>query len=115
MKRNKQIKVLDIFLILLLIMIVLIAVLISFTNKATNKSIIVFSLVLVLLMIGLGTYRYWIAYPEFKGFKAPLFLPKAVGLGWSINPRNPIGLVLIGITTIFIVSIIIYFLINGVN
>lgn len=107
MTNNNKLKILDILLLILTVIIIALAVIISLLHQDNNKVILSLIGFLALAVVGISTYRYWVAYPEFSGLKAPLFVPKAVGLGWSINPRNPIGL---GLTIVLTVILIIVFI-----
>ena len=102
MKNNQRLKILDICMLTATIIILLIAILLSITNIQLNKPLITTTLILTELIICLSVYRHWLAYPEYKGLKAPLFVPKAVGLGWTLNSRNPVGLTIDIILAVFI-------------
>jgi len=105
MENNKRIKIVDTILIGIIVIILLLAFSAPWLHQENNKTFLMLIGVLALIEIGLSTYRYWIAYPEFKGLKAPIFVPKAVGLGWSLNPRNPIGMALTIITVIILIVV----------
>ncbi|MCP0885733.1 helix-turn-helix domain-containing protein [Ligilactobacillus sp. WILCCON 0076] len=102
-RMQKKLRFLDI------ILIILIGGLLCFSllNKINTHFMLLITMVIVLLILFLSLYRYWIAYPKKKGEKVPLFVPKAAGLGWSINPQNPIGLL---IFIILIIIVIVSFL-----
>lgn len=107
MTNNKKVKILDIVLLILVMVIILLGVMLSLFHQDNNKVFLSLAGILTLALIGISTYRYWVAYPEYNGLKAPFFVPKAVGLGWSINPRNPIGL---GLTVFLTIVLIIVFI-----
>lgn len=92
---NHKLKKVDILLVTLTLVLVTIALFGVFLNYQNGKLMVVIITIIALLILGVSTYRYWIAYPELRGLKAPLFVPKAIGLGWSINPRNPVGMVIV--------------------
>lgn len=97
---NKKLKLLDIGMLLLTI-VILIGALFSSPDNKWMMSLIFIS---VLILLGIGTYRYWITFPEYKGRNSPIFLPKIYGLGWAINPRNPFGMVVVGILFVVIIT-----------
>lgn len=92
---NKKLRILDIWLVSFTLLLLLLAGVAALLHYQNSKLMVVVVTIFGLIIIALSTYRYWVAYPEFKGLRAPILVPKAVGLGWSINPRNPIGMVLI--------------------
>lgn len=106
MNSEKKLKILDIILVsLIAVMLLVIMGLVIFQPPADHKLVLIVVALLALVLIALSTYRYWLAYPEQTGMKAPLFVPKAIGLGWSINPRNPIGMALTVAIVIFLVVV----------
>lgn len=107
MKNNKRLRILDVILLLLTLIIISLGVVLSLFHQSNNKVFLSLAGILALVLLVISTYRYWLAYPEYSGLKAPLFVPKAVGLGWSINPRNPIGLGLTFFVTIFLIIVFI--------
>lgn len=87
--------------------IIFLGVILSLFHQDNNKMFLSLAGILALALISISTYRYWVAYPDYSGMNAPFFVPKAVGLGWSINPRNPIGL---GLTIFLTIVLIIVFI-----
>ncbi|WP_314576575.1 hypothetical protein [Enterococcus gilvus] len=108
MSNQRKLKLLDILMVVLLVFLLGFAFIPVFIHSdGLRPPFAIILLVLILILIGLSTYRYWLAYPEMKGEKAPLFVPKALGLGWSVNPRNPIGLaIIIGVALIVVAAFI---------
>lgn len=43
-----------------------------------------------------------------------LFVEKRIGIGWEVNLGNPIGLIFLLVTFIFLIGMIIYFIISGI-
>ena len=102
-RMQKKLRILD---IILLISIGFLLCL-SFLNKINTPLMTIITMIVVLLILFLSIYRYWIAYPKKRGEKTPIFVPKSLGLGWSINPQNPIGMAFfILILIIIIISFI---------
>ncbi|MHC5217009.1 helix-turn-helix domain-containing protein [Enterococcus sp. LJL128] len=53
--------------------------------------------VLVAVMYILTVARYFIVTPKDSlnsGWHSPVVIPKSLGVGWALNPRNPIGMLL---------------------
>lgn len=105
MNSEKKLKILDIILASLIAIMLLVVMGLVIFQPADHKLVLIVVALLALVLIALSTYRYWLAYPEQTGMKAPLFVPKAIGLGWSINPPNPIGMALTVAIVIFLVVV----------
>lgn len=105
MNSEKKLKLLDMILVSLTAVILLVVAGLVILQPTNHKLVLVVVGLLALVLIALSTYRYWLAYPEQTGTKAPLFVPKALGLGWSVNPRNPIGMALT-IATVILVLVV---------
>lgn len=104
---QKKLAIIDKIMVTCLILIMLSVMLLLVTRN--NRAIIFFStifvLVISLMLIIISIYRYWIAYPKVPGLREPLFVPKAIGLGWAVNPRNKLGMIITIITVLLIILI----------
>ena len=104
---QKKLAIIDKIMITCLILIMLSVMLLLVTRN--NRAIIFFSTIFVLsislMLIIISIYRYWIAYPKVPGLRQPLFVPKTIGLGWAVNPRNKLGMIITIITVLLIILV----------
>lgn len=101
MNSEKKLKIPDMILVSLTAVILLVVVRLVILQPTNHKLVLVIVGLLALVLIALSTYRYGARIPsEQTGTKAPLFVPKALGLGWSVNS---IGMSLTIATVILVV------------
>ncbi|MGX7051501.1 hypothetical protein [Leuconostoc palmae] len=105
MNSEKKLKILDIILVSLMALMLLVVMSLVIFHPTAQKLALVIIGLLVLILIALSTYRCWLTYPELTGMKAPLFVPKVIGFGWAVNPRNPIGMALTIVVSIVLVVV----------
>lgn len=95
--------VISIFVLLLIILLT--------AFGAPQRIGMVIILLAVLALLGVTTWYYWVNTTA--GGRQPLLLPKLFGIGWTVNPRNPIGATIIGILFVLIAGLLIQALIWG--
>lgn len=104
---QKKLAIIDKIMVTCLILIMLSVMLLLVTRN--NRAIIFFSTIFVLfvslILIITSIYRYWIAYPKVPGLREPLFVPKTIGLGWAVNPRNKLGMSITILTVLLIIIV----------
>lgn len=102
-------RIIDIALVLLILIIAYLAMTMPEVSTLSQRILIAVPIVLLLI---LSVVKYFLVIPKGpmnSGLSSPILVPKVMGIGWGINPRNPIG---IGIYLV-IFGIIVYALIFG--
>ncbi|MCB5955402.1 helix-turn-helix transcriptional regulator [Enterococcus sp. CWB-B31] len=92
LQRLKTKKRLDTVLIGIILLLVFLGILDQLHFSAAWIPVILIGVLYVLT-----TARYFIVIPKDSlnsGWHSPLVVPKSLGVGWALNPRNPIGLFL---------------------
>lgn len=84
MNSEKKLKILDIILVSLIAIMLLVVMVLVIFQPTDHKLVLIVVALLALVLIALSTYRYWLAYPEQTGLKAPLFVPKAIGMALTV-------------------------------
>jgi hypothetical protein len=91
--------------------IVLLLIILLTAFGAPQRIGMVIILLAVLALLGTTTWYYWVNTTP--GGHQPLLLPKLFGIGWTVNPRNPIGATIIGILFVLIAGLLVQTLIWG--
>ncbi|MGM0168019.1 hypothetical protein IGI39_003031 [Enterococcus sp. AZ135] len=95
-KRAKRRKLFDGVFVVMLLLTVLIAFMASRIPELANQRLL--PMVIVGIVFLFSILRYFFVIPKedtIKGLQAPLVIPKSFGVGWAINPYNPLGVVLL--------------------
>lgn len=96
LRNQKKVRRLELSLLAVTVFLVIIPVLLSLfkMNNIWNSHLINALLFLVVMFVMIASWvLYRFIYPGPINKNAPIFVPKQIGIGLTINPQNPIGLI----------------------
>lgn len=112
-KRRKKERIASIVITISLILIALICFTGLFLKNSVNENFIALCVILICIPLTISNYiLYKSLYTMEKNAPQPLFIPKAYGLGMTINPNHPVGKFLWILVGIAILVLLFYTIFN---